>query len=216
MAATQSNGKCLLCDAKFTKAAMSRHLAACPRRAAGKHRLFHIVVEGRHATAYWMHLEVSAEASLAKLDEFVRGAWLECCGHLSAFRIGDFTYSSGGYDDQDLVDKDMRTSLARVLAPGLKFHYDYDFGTKTTLALRVVAERQGKRGAESVRLVAFNDPPLIQCEKCSSAATQICVACGGISLCGGCAQKHACSKEMFLPMVNSPRTGQCGYQGPGL
>lgn len=33
-------------------------------------------------------------------------------------------------------------------------------------------------------------------------------------LCERCAEKHHCGDEMWLPVVNSPRTGMCGYTGP--
>ncbi|MEJ5252084.1 MAG: hypothetical protein HPY54_00055 [Chthonomonadetes bacterium] len=32
-------------------------------------------------------------------------------------------------------------------------------------------------------------------------------------LCKECARKHDCGEEYFLPVVNSPRVGQCGYTG---
>jgi hypothetical protein len=41
-----------------------------------------------------MHLEIPASEPLETLDYFLRDTWLECCGHLSAFKIGDTEYSS--------------------------------------------------------------------------------------------------------------------------
>ncbi len=83
---------------------MTRHLEACEQRAAiqaeagdrrkaQKTRVFHLVVEGSRLPMYWMHLEVSAETTLATLDHFLRDTWLECCGHLNAFTIGGVRYS---------------------------------------------------------------------------------------------------------------------------
>jgi hypothetical protein len=46
-----------------------------------------------------MHLEVPADATLTDLDEFLRETWVECCEHLSAFRIAGVSYVS--YDDPD-------------------------------------------------------------------------------------------------------------------
>jgi len=45
---------------------------------------------------------------------------------------------------------------------------------------------------------------------------QICTECqwdGSGWLCEACAKKHECGEEMMLPVVNSPRTGVCGYSG---
>ncbi len=32
-------------------------------------------------------------------------------------------------------------------------------------------------------------------------------------LCEACLADHECDEEMFMPLVNSPRTGVCGYVG---
>jgi len=53
-----------------------------------------IDAEGDDHPEYWIHLEVSALATLADLDSFLRDIWLECCGHPSVFRIGTTDYSS--------------------------------------------------------------------------------------------------------------------------
>ena len=55
------------------------------------HRLapVHLVVGGRYAPMYWLHLDASAEATLEDLDGYLRKCWLECCGHRSAFRLGE-------------------------------------------------------------------------------------------------------------------------------
>lgn len=31
--------------------------------------------------------------------------------------------------------------------------------------------------------------------------------------CKECAPKHECGEQMMLPVLNSPRTGVCGYDG---
>ena len=33
-------------------------------------------------------LEMRGSATLAKLDDYLRAIWLECCGYLSGFTIG--------------------------------------------------------------------------------------------------------------------------------
>ena len=35
---------------------------------------------------------MKAKSTLEELDDFLRGAWLECCGHLSDFEIDGITY----------------------------------------------------------------------------------------------------------------------------
>ena len=121
-----SVGTCYLCNETFKKAAMTRHLAKCAGPAlppegatADKARTgpsFHLLVEGRYATAYWMHLAVPATATLTRLDRFLRDIWLECCGHMSGFTISGNRYS--GSPEAEYDEKRMNVRLDRVLEPG--------------------------------------------------------------------------------------------------
>jgi len=230
MTMNEWTGSCVLCGGTFSKRGMTRHLQACLEKHAGakggrrtgRTRLFHLLVEGRYLPMYWLHLEMPATAKFADLDAFLRGIWLECCGHLSAFEIGDESYDVQGLEaalDVPLfgpVSGGMDESLAKVVCPGKAFTYVYDFGSTTHLALRVVGERRGRRPREAVSVLARNDPPAIACEECGAAATLICASCGcnGVGwLCEKCVPKHECGDEYLLPVVNSPRVGVCGYTG---
>ncbi len=222
-----SQGTCQFCQGVFGKAGMTRHLESCAARAAagaaergeqaGRGRLVHLVVAGQDAPEYWMHLEVPAEASLTTLDSFLRETWLECCGHLSAFEIGGVSYASTVDRAWGGGDKSMRgAKVGKVLALGQQGTYEYDFGTTTALSLRVVGEREGPVRSKRVTLLARNDPPVIACGKCGQAATVVCSQCvwdDSRWLCEACGKRHECGEEMFLPVVNSPRVGMCGYAG---
>lgn len=103
------------------------------------------------------------------------------------------------------------------LQPGLKFSYEYDFGSTTNLSFRVVAELPGLPKKRSFALFARNEPPLIPCGQCSKPATQVCaehVYEDAGWLCDACAAEHECGEDMLMPIINSPRTGVCGYVGP--
>jgi hypothetical protein len=102
-----SSGICNFCKGEIEKGQMTRHLKSCKARQAAiqaeetgksrkpkKSKLFHILVEGREFPMYWMHLEMPASLTLEDLDIFLRDIWLECCGHLSAFKIGNISYAS--------------------------------------------------------------------------------------------------------------------------
>jgi len=222
-----SEGKCNLCGEPFSKIEMTKHLNLCKERKtaqtstgekAQKVKTFHLLVEGKDQTEYWLHLEVPVSASLHHLDDFLRRIWLECCGHLSAFRIGETTYMS----HPEHGDESMNTKLYGILQPGLKFYHEYDFGTTTELALKVISEGESEiKGKKiQIQLLARNNPPAIPCGSCGKPATQICMECSYEPtgwLCDECAKKHNCSKyfdeDRLLPVVNSPRTGQCGYTG---
>ena len=217
-----SEGTCSFCNSTVSKATMTKHLKACKQReklpeAPSRKKAtktFHLVVEGRYLPEYWLHLEVDGTATLEDLDAFLRDIWLECCGHLSAFTIEGQRYSSAPSGDLD--DEDMDVPLDEVLRPGMKCLYEYDFGSTTELALKVIAERDGSGGREPVRLLARNAPPAITCHSCGKAASQVCMECvfsGRGWLCDACARKHKCEADFFLPVVNSPRVGTCAYGG---
>jgi len=222
MSKPQSTGKCQLCGEVVGRASMTRHLTACSQpqasgvAPAGKQPpgpSFHLVVEGRDAKAYWMHLAVPVTAPLSKLDDFLRGIWLECCGHMSAFEIDGNRYASARTDGE----MSTRVPLRQVLDVGTKFFYEYDFGSTTELALKVVALREQGTPKNAVQLLARNEAPEVICQECGAQpATLICTECawnGEGWLCGACAAEHECGEEMSLPVVNSPRVGVCAYTG---
>jgi hypothetical protein len=160
-----------------------------------------------------MHVAVPVTAPLSQLDHFLRHTWLECCGHLSAFDIGDQHYASDPRDGA----MSMKARLSQVLAVGMKFSYEYDYGSTTALVLEAVALHDQGTPKGAVELLARNEAPQVSCRRCGSQpATQICTECEWNErgwLCQACAVAHECGDEMCLPVVNSPRVGVCGYTG---
>jgi predicted RNA-binding Zn-ribbon protein involved in translation (DUF1610 family) len=193
---------------------MTKHIAKCPQRKSGNESRFHIVVQGLYLPQYWLHVEAKPMARLSDLDGFLRDIWLECCGHMSSFEIEGQEYMCGQTFDSDA--ESMKVLLGRVLSPGLKFRHTYDFGTSTELDLRVVGELLAVPGKEKIRLLARNLAVCFECSECGKAAAQLCSQCScerEAWLCDACGSKHECGEEMLLPIVNSPRVGQCGYTG---
>jgi hypothetical protein len=225
-----SYGICDLCGKRTTKAAMTRHLGSClaehePSRGKPT-RLFRLRIEDAYSPVYWMDVEMESGAALEELDDFLRGSWLECCGHLSAFYIGGATYMVPFYEKGtvglygDPNERTMEVELGEVLSKGDRFQHIYDFGTSTGLKLRVVDERQGRIGGETVRLLSQNEAPVWECDVCGEVAGWICGFCmyerENPFYCEHHAEDHDCEEpgEMLLPVVNSPRMGVCGYTGP--
>jgi hypothetical protein len=227
MTRQSSIGKCSFCGGSFAKAAMARHLEACKIRAeendstaarsstkgSALRTIYHLQVEGLHLPMYWMHIEIPENATLQDLDLFLRETWLECCGHLSSFEIDGSTFIS---EKMEPGERSMKVALGKVIAPGMKFEHIYDFGTSTELSLKVKSARSGLAKGKVVRVLARNDPPDIRCQSCGKPATAVCCQCsyeGTGWVCEECAGKHECGEDMFLPVVNSPRVGMCGYTG---
>lgn len=240
----QSRGTCALCGYESSKAGITRHLATClSEHDVGKGkaaRLFRLRIEDPYTPFFWLDVEAKAEAPLSDLDRFLRDIWLECCGHLSLFQVGNTQYHISddlAEEDESLddliemfpsanragleamlanrvVNRSMKTKLGDAVRPGSTFTHEYDFGSTTELKLKVVSEREGKIGRETVRLLARNTPPEWTCITCGKAATQIHTEELWDSENPFYCDKHAKNKDYFyLPIVNSPRMGICGYAG---
>ncbi len=111
----------------------------------------------------------------------------------------------------------MRTRVGQLGGKGATFQYEYDFGSTTALSGRIISTRAGSLGRRVVRLLARNSPPVLTCLECAALATLICPFCiyeGACLFCATHASAHKCDEEdAFLPVVNSPRVGVCGYTG---
>ena len=206
-----TRGICAVCKNEFGRRAIIAHLEkhmAEQDRTPGEHvpRL-HLLVEGAYGPEYWLHLDVRADATLKKLDTFLRGIWLECCGHLSQFTAGRGLYGLG------MSKIGMGRKIGDALSPGMTFFHEYDFGSTTELKLNVLGEHDGSPAKDPVLLLARNLPPEMPCEVCGKPAELL----GGDyegeyrQLCGDCADEEM--EEQLLPVVNSPRAGVCGYTG---
>lgn len=210
-------GHCLLCDQPVDKSRIRSHFERCLTQHTENTQPVRTFLLEIKAMPYWLAVLARADATLAELDAFLRELWLECCGHLSAFMIAGDQYGSEGFDeDEDEDSCDMEISLQEVLSPGLLFSYDYDFGSSTSLELKVLRE-EDFRQTQAIKLLARNDAPEIPCQECDQPATKICSECiwsGEGALCDACAPEHDCGEDVLLPVVNSPRCGVCSYTGP--
>ncbi len=215
-----STGECEFCHGTFAKNAITRHLAKCPVRgqriaeadsAAKSQNLYHLLVEGRYLKDYWLHLEVPGNSTLEVLDSFLRRTWLECCGHLSSFTLEGENYSVDPEPGWGVEERSMNVKLDRVLRKGLKFEYQYDYGSTTHLTLKVVDSRSGPPLQKGVLLMARNHPPEIRC-RCGQPAAYV-HTWKEATYCPDCYEEDEEAEEGCLPVVNSPRCGVCGYTG---
>jgi hypothetical protein len=106
-----SKGKCVFCEQVISKSGIRAHLESCKARktvmqalntsvGAKSAQFFHLAIEGADFPQYWIQLEIPADYTLQELDQFLRDIWLECCGHLSQFIIGDSFYV--GHPDEEM------------------------------------------------------------------------------------------------------------------
>jgi hypothetical protein len=203
-----NSGVCGLCGHRATKTKMMAHLEACAAAhdEIGPPQPLVVLRFGpAGAPRYWLIIEARADAPLSDVDELLRQLWLECCGHMSAFRVGR----------RELT---MRTATASAFSHAAsKVEYEYDFGSTTALTGELVGKRQGSIGRAPVRLLARNEPIVWPCCECEAPATLVCPFCIDSDTALFCAahadlHEHA-DEEVYLPVVNSPRMGVCGYTG---
>jgi len=200
--ATTSKGNCYLCGGEFGKTAMKNHLMKAHADPDGGQKCYLLKIEGVYDKNYWLYADVPVDASLSSIDTFLRKIWLECCGHLSAFFLQGREFG--------------KSRKLSVLCVGDSLRHEYDFGTTTETIITVAGETVRKKQKGAVRLLARNVPPSFSCSACGKPATVICTECvydtDNPFLCDACAGEHE-HEEMLLPVVNSPRMGECGYDG---
>lgn len=217
----QSRGECGFCGREMTKGGLARHLPTCPQRlelvetvnqGPGKKRaILHLIVQDAWSKDFWLHLEMNGNATLEDLDHYLRAIWLECCGHLSRYSIGGW---SG-----DEISKNRK--ILPVFKPGVELTHIYDFGTSSHTLIKAVTRRKGKPLTEHpIYLMARNNLLIERCVDCEGQAIWYCMDCTierdeWVTLCDEHEQEH--SHENYggvYPLVNSPRVGMCGYDGP--
>ncbi|MBV9772943.1 MAG: hypothetical protein JO040_03295 [Gemmatimonadetes bacterium] len=217
----RTRGACAYCGREFARAGMTRHLASCPERekvveaANGQPGetgpLIHLQVQDAWGGDYWLHLEMAGSATLKQLDKYLRAIWLECCGHLSQFSVG-------GWRGEEIG---MTRKAAQVFRLGVELTHIYDFGTESVTLVRAMDTRTGRPTTRHpIALMARNLAPGYECQECGGPATRLCLECAYEderpgTLCGEHARGHP--HEDYgepMPLVNSPRVGLCGYEGP--
>lgn len=210
----KSEGKCLYCEQTFSQKEigkhLEKHLTEKEKTDAGnkKQTYCHVLVE---ANEMFLHLLVKGSSGMKVIDTFLRDIWLECCGHMSAFGHKDFKVS-------------MTHKVQDVFTPRIKIYHDYDFGTTTRVFLKAMKHYQLDMKVNIV-LLSRNEPLKFMCASCKKEpAVNLCSVCNWDEyafFCEKCSEKHAKKCEDFndyaaMPVVNSPRMGECGYEGGSI
>jgi len=217
----QSKGQCAYCDAEMTKNAVTKHLLTCLKRRRiieqaetkkGKQEtLFHLRVQDAWRKEFWLNIEIRGSSTLNDLDAYLRGIWLECCGHLSQFTVGGW---AGGEISMNRRIDDVFTRQNELI-------HIYDFGTSSETVISLVGTREDRpTTSRPLALMARNLMPEAKCTECEQPATQLCMEClieeeKWGALCDAHAEDHPHDNYGEpIPLVNSPRLGMCGYEGP--
>jgi len=200
---------CNICHKFFATSGIQRHVGSCAKKYVedgGNKSSFLLKIYDKYMSDYFLHVLISEDAQLGHLDTFLRDIWLECCGHMSAFR-----------QDRDELEMD---DYAECLTHKKKTEYTYDFGSSTNLIIEFKKEFYGTQ-EHLIKLVARNTAIKAPCHICDKEDSKyICTECmyGGdeVIFCEKCVKKHIKKHHdgesyMISHFVNSPRTGVCGY-----
>lgn len=217
----QNKARCSFCGVELTKAAMTRHFDKCEKRLElinkaerekrGNELLYHLRIQDAYLKDFWLDIEMRGSAALKDIDSYLRSIWLECCDHLSQFSVGDF--------DTPEIPKSKKVS--DVFSRVIEITHIYDFGTSSYTMIKNMGTREGTPlTTHPIMLMARNLIPESECIECGQPAAWLCMECmieddvWGV-LCDKHAKKHP-HKNYGKPIriVNSPRLGMCGYDGP--
>lgn len=176
-----TTGKCIFCQKVFSKASLMRHLNThlAQKATAGRPgKSFHIKIETNPrwgSSPYFLALWVDGNATLQKTDTLLRQIWLECCGHMSAFRLPRnkrpgmanliANLAAGkkivgmALDDGEIG---MNRKAKDIFHKDLILEYEYDFGSTTVLQL-TVAEEFNVAADKPLVLLSRNEPLAILC-----------------------------------------------------
>ncbi|MEW6233538.1 MAG: hypothetical protein AB1566_14665, partial [Chloroflexota bacterium] len=137
----QSKGTCSYCGAQIAKSGVTKHLSACckrqeiiekaERKKTESETLYHLRVQDAWRSEFWLDLEMRGSSTLKDLDYYLRGIWLEYCGHLSRFSVG-------GWRGDGIPKK---RKIGDVFRHGVELTHIYDFGTSSETLIKAVGTR---------------------------------------------------------------------------
>jgi len=222
---TNPEGRCKLCGEILTKRKAALHLKKC--RAAhplpnGKTatKLFTIEATAPGLPEFFLVFELDGTKPLSMMDEFLRLAWFETYEHCSKFTINGVHYNSHQLSDDNAgfltflgrtLPRSMSAKMGDVLGEGVKFEYQYDFGTTSYVRLRVIGIRSTlEKTPNGPDLIMQNLRPKFSCGECGQPATIVGAGSWGLHpkniFCEACAGKKV-DEELRCPIANSPRSG---------
>ena len=205
-------GKCYYCNKELNEKTIKRHMKNCSEikkkieeLSSGNKKQrnqFMIAIKSKYdGNEYCIYLSIDENLSLLHIDQFLRDIWLECCEHLSAFKIKGKFYQ----------DYSMDTRLKDILTINEKFEYEYDFGSTTYLILEVVDVIEVPASFSQIEIIARNYEVKHCCAVCG-VETEYYNYENDQWECKKCMDKNNDMISKF-DYCNSPRDGVCCYGG---
>ncbi|MPQ44024.1 DUF7309 domain-containing protein [Clostridium tarantellae] len=231
------DGKCYFCEKDLKSRSALKHIKSCITRVSNvedmkndsskliKKYLIQITPTYMKSE-YWMYITIDENLKLKDLDQFLRKIWLECCGHLSSFKIYDEKYDSDVNDeDEENEDcdffswtfkdaKSLNYKLKDVINIDDIVTYSYDWGSTTELKLKIIDKFTTGNKEKKIEIIARNSEHTENCYICSKTSTYYDYEKNRY-LCKSCVNNLKLSEESIeeVSYLNSPRDGVCGYVG---
>ncbi len=123
----KTEGSCIYCKKMFGTTGMGRHLSAHLKKQEkenpSKGKVYHLKITG--GSVYFLHVLMHEKLRLSDLDDFLRAIWLECCGHLSMFKIKGKKYS-WSYDAEEFGENKNK-AVGKAFRKGWKLITNYEW-----------------------------------------------------------------------------------------
>lgn len=249
--AVTTRGVCKYCGKEFARTGIVKHLDACGERKIAlvtepgekACKYYELVISDKYEPDFWLVVDAKDTSLLSDLDMFLRDIWVECCGHMSEFRVGTHTYADtfamemgrGGPSTLESMfgtwrrgpekPRDWDVKLKTVFKNTRKITYMYDMGTPTELVIQMHGSHTGKCTGDEITILSRNIPPKTLCSVCGQKdatwvnAERIWNDPEHAFICDDCKKEIFPEVEAelgydpFLPNCNSPRRGVCAYKG---
>ncbi len=206
----KSPGTCFICNEKVTGAIFDEHIDSClPTmgwREPNEPGLLMRIMDA-YRRRYWLVALAGPETTLKDLDSLIRQVWVSCCGHLSAFSIGNMSFNSDGEGEG------MHVYIKDVLLPGDSCKYTYDFGSSTILKVTALRRMNSSPPGDDLVLLGQNCKVHRRCSVCGTDATMYYQKGWDEKprfFCDTCAETTSRNSEWLYGIGNSPRNGVCG------
>jgi len=193
---------CNICNKKFKK--IYEHYDTCAYNKY-KNKSGYLVMLHSYGTMghiYYMHTIMGTEVNFKQIDKLIRKTWCECCNHLSEFEK---------YINPENPKKTTTMKKQKLMSDYKeedKFKYTYDFGSSTVVFIQIIKKLNGEEENNNIKVVLRNTNPIIKCTECSKNAYYYV---NDEPICKKCSKEYS-DNDNLLKIVNSPRTGICGYE----
>lgn len=188
---------CLLCNKKFGPIKIHSHYPSCIMTKYNNNSgyLISFMSCGITSKLYFMHCVFPVGATLKTIDVFLRKIWCNCCKHVSMFFNKGHNYS--------------KKTLIKDCPINTKLMYEYDMCSPTRITIIFHGFLPGLNPINDTLIVIRNPAITHTCTQCLKPATKWL---NRETLCDKCSEKDDVEQEFLLPIVDSPRTGECGCE----